>query len=156
MLQNRVAGINTFTNYEVDTMSIYQSSIDDALKSDNAQQVPAADIYSRVMVCAREYINRRDRICHPGGSFDSGGRFSLSEKYDCCDGIRSPSRAYPFSEMLHGRTLGHVAHEFCIEQHISVIRRIANRLTKEGEDSALELLNSKAVKRKLLEVDLDV
>lgn len=126
----------------------------DALKSANALQDPIVDIYSHVMGCVREYINRRDRICHPGGSFDSGGSFSLEKRYDCCAGIRSPSRAYPFSEMLHGRSLSHVAHELGLEQHFSVIRRVANRLIKDGDESALALLHSKAVKRKLLEVDI--
>lgn len=73
-----------------------------------------------------------------------------------CDGIRSPSRAYPFSEMLHGRSLNHVAYELGLEQHSSVVRRVANCLTKKGEEPALALLYSKAVKRKLLAVDLEL
>ena len=31
-----------------------------------------------------------------------------TEKCDCCRGIRNPSAAYPWSEMLHCRTLIHI------------------------------------------------
>ncbi|MNG31502.1 hypothetical protein D3C84_1173210 [compost metagenome] len=58
--------------------------------------------------------------------------------------------------MLHGRSLIHVAHELGLEQHSSVVRRVANCLTKKGEEPARALLYSKAVKRKLLAVDLEL
>lgn len=151
-----VAGINTFPNHEVDTMSIHQRSIDDAFNATASLVTPAADIFTRVMDCAREYISRRERHSHPAGGFDSAGRFSLKERHECCEGIRSPSRAYPFSEMLHGRSLIHVAHELGLEQHSSVVRRVANCLTKKGEEPARALLYSKAEKRKLLAVDLEL
>lgn len=51
------------------------------------------------------YLRRQARLCHPTGKFDRAGRFSLAEK--CSHTIRIPSRRYPYSEMLHGRTLEH-------------------------------------------------
>ena len=64
-----------------------------------------------VEAAAREYIARRDRMTHPDGTFDAASRWypSESEKCDCCDGIRSPSRAYPYSFMTHCRSAAHVA-----------------------------------------------
>jgi hypothetical protein len=59
---------------------------------------------------ASEYLNRQSRYSHPDGKFDNGGRWypSQSEKCDCCN-VRRPSRAYPYSLMLHCRTIKHVA-----------------------------------------------
>lgn len=44
----------------------------------------------------------KNREQHPRGTFDKAGRFYL-EDGDIAY-VRSPSRVYPFSEMLHGRT----------------------------------------------------
>jgi len=56
------------------------------------------------------YRDRKDRVAHPEGEFDGGGRFypSETEEQECCAEIRSPSRAYPYSLMVHCRTLKHV------------------------------------------------
>lgn len=69
---------------------------------------------TKVQEAITEYLKLKNRKTHPEGTFDSGGRFYLaeSEKHDCCRGIRSPSRAYPYSEMVHARTLKHVAHKY--------------------------------------------
>lgn len=58
-----------------------------------------------------EYISRKDRTSHPEGAFDKQGRWypSEAERCGCCDTVRSPSRAYPYSYMLHCRTVGHIA-----------------------------------------------
>lgn len=65
----------------------------------------------QLLSAAREYIKRRDRITHPAGSTDNGGRwFPLeSESRPCCDHIRAPSRAFPWSLSHHCRTMPHVA-----------------------------------------------
>lgn len=59
---------------------------------------------------ARTYVSRRDRQTHPPGRFDSAGRFWAEEHFPCCAGLRSPSRAYPYPQMTHCRSLDHVAH----------------------------------------------
>ena len=51
---------------------------------------------------------RQDRTAHPAGTFDKKGRFYLSERASCCNAIRTPSARWPYSEMLHGRTLRHI------------------------------------------------
>lgn len=47
----------------------------------------------------------------PVGSFDNAKRFYPATKCACCSGIRSPSRAWPFSLLHHARTLEHRAQE---------------------------------------------
>lgn len=81
-----------------------------------------------VTEAAEEYIRRRDRLTNPSGSFDRGGRFYLAddERCECCIGIRTPSRAYPYSEMVHARTAVHVASLFGVEP--KAVRREARRI----------------------------
>lgn len=57
------------------------------------------------------YRDRKARRTHPDGSFDKHGRWypSSSERQACCDSIRSPSVSYPYSLMLHCRTVDHIA-----------------------------------------------
>ena len=65
----------------------------------------------KITDAARIYLNRKNRLSHPDGDFDNAQRWypSKSEHRDCCDEIRSPSRAYPYSYMTHCRSLEHVA-----------------------------------------------
>lgn len=69
------------------------------------------EIDQKVLATVREYISLRDRVTNPDGTFDKQGRFYLDgrSEYSCCQGIRSPSKRFPYSEMKHGRTLKHVA-----------------------------------------------
>lgn len=55
------------------------------------------------------YLRRQARLEHPDGRFDRGGRFYLAEACGRECSIRTPSRRYPYSQMLHGRTLEHCA-----------------------------------------------
>lgn len=68
----------------------------------------------RVRRAAASYIARRDRKEHPDGTFDTAKRWypSDKERQDCCDAIRSPTRNWPYSYVLHCRTLPHVAKLF--------------------------------------------
>jgi hypothetical protein len=64
------------------------------------------------------YLNRKNRNENPTGKFDNAGRFYLdaSEHRECCEGLRSPSRAFPYSQMVHGRTAKHVAHLLNVDE----------------------------------------
>lgn len=57
------------------------------------------------------YHARKARRAHPEGKFDKAGRFypAETEERECCQGIRTPSRAFPYSYMTHCRTAAHVA-----------------------------------------------
>jgi len=61
---------------------------------------------------AAKYESRQDRSEHPEGTFDDAGRWypDDDERCECCDYIRSPSRAYPYSLMVHCRTKKHIRH----------------------------------------------
>lgn len=60
---------------------------------------------------ANEYGMRRARLTHPDGELDKGGGWYPSEyeECECCEYLHEPSRAWPWSLMLHCRTARHVA-----------------------------------------------
>jgi len=62
-----------------------------------------------IQLAAREYNDLQARRTHPAGTFDNKSRFTLETRCACCAGIRTPSAAFPYSEMVHGRTAMHVA-----------------------------------------------
>lgn len=65
--------------------------------------------YSLEYAAARAYLDRKTRKSHPSGKSD-GKRWhpSEGEMADCCRYIRQPSAAWPWSLMLHCRTLPHI------------------------------------------------
>lgn len=56
-----------------------------------------------------KYKARQSRSEHPSGTFDKAGRWypDSQEKCSCCN-VRQPSRAYPYSLLLHCRTKKHI------------------------------------------------
>ncbi len=81
-----------------------------------------------LIAAAQRYIKLQNRVIHPEGTFDNAKRFNLAERHACCCGIRRPSRAYPFSEMVHARGAEHVACETGVD--VSALRKVANFLKK--------------------------
>jgi len=90
------------------------------------------------------------RETHPEGNFDNKRRFYLHKNYDCCQTIRIPSAAFPFSEMSHGRTLVHVAHKYGMEHHLSAIKVLKNAWKNKGIrfKSVSEVVRASKAKRK--------
>lgn len=86
---------------------------------------------------AQEYIARRDRQTNPDGKFDSKGRWypSDAERCDCCNSVRSPSRAYPYSYMVHCRTITHVANLYGVTE--SDLRKEVRRLEPPAKPERL-------------------
>lgn len=121
---------------------------------DTSTQSHSNSFFTQIINCAKAYDNMKNRLTHPKGKFDSASRFYVDKKFACCEQIRSPSRSYPYSQMTHARSLEHIAHEFSLERHISVIRKIANTLSKKGEDEAINRLNSNKIKSELLTVSI--
>jgi len=78
-----------------------------------------------------EYLQRQDRVSHPQGEFDNGGRWypSDEERQECCYSIRSPSRNWPYSLLLHCRTLRHVARLYGVDEE--ELRRLARVYTDD-------------------------
>ncbi len=83
---------------------------------------------------AEDYLDRRDRLTHPEGEFDSGGRWypSAEEYQKCCRPVRSPSRAWPYSYMMHCRTAAHVAALYGAEAKL--LKRYARRLDEAFDE----------------------
>jgi transcription initiation factor TFIIIB Brf1 subunit/transcription initiation factor TFIIB len=74
---------------------------------------------------ARLYINRRDRDEHPSGEFDKKKRWypKPDERRECCNHIRSPSSMYPYSLLVHCRSIKHIA-QLCGVDEVKLRRRI--------------------------------
>ncbi len=91
---------------------------------------------SKLEQAALEFVLRQDRKHHPDGKFDNGGRWypSETERCECCDHIRYPSRAYPYSLMVHCRTAKHVASLYGVD--VKALKREAKRIRAEMEAEA--------------------
>lgn len=83
-----------------------------AANSAEATRLLAAVATTKALADAADtYLKRQNRTQHPDGEFDQKGRWypSASEQQRCCDHISSPTRNWPYSYLLHCRTLQHVA-----------------------------------------------
>ncbi|HGN1514106.1 TPA: hypothetical protein ACKROA_003558 [Pseudomonas aeruginosa] len=86
-----------------------------------------------------EFVQLQTRERHPSGSFDKAGRFYLD---NCPAYIREPSRAYPLSQMQHGRTLEYVVNSNeANEEEIKELKKLVNRVAKETKGQSLTKLN---------------
>lgn len=92
----------------------------------------AAGYTSAEYEAATRYIRRKNRSERPEGCFDRAKRFWLSEDLPCCR-VRTPSRAHPFSELSHGRTIVHVANLESAD--LKAVRRLV-RLIEVAKDVA--------------------
>jgi len=95
--------------------------------------------YDEVVIqAAYEYVRRQKRDVHPDGIFDGVGRWypSDSEERPCCDYIRRPSGRWPYSLMVHCRSVVHVAALYGVDP------REVRRAVKEG---AWEILQAQEV-----------
>lgn len=79
------------------------------------------------------YRERQARMVHPDGKFDQQKRWypADAETQDCCRAIRSPSRAYPYSYLVHCRTAEHVA-RLCEVEPAALKARIAAAQRREA------------------------
>jgi len=74
------------------------------------------NVNEKLQIAAQEYVRRQNRTAHPDGETVRGRWYpSDSERCDCC-GVRSPSRSYPWSLMLHCRTAKHVATRYGVSR----------------------------------------
>lgn len=73
---------------------------------------------SELDVAVLEYLRRQDRLSHPAGKQDRGGRWypAPEERRPCCDRIRPPSRRWPWSLMHHCRTAEHIAQLYNVDR----------------------------------------
>lgn len=84
----------------------------------------AAGYTSEEVKAGLEFAARKARRSNPPGSFDNGGRFFAKERTLSVLGCRTPSRAFPYPELLAARTAAHCAEVFGAESLLAV-RRVA-------------------------------
>lgn len=77
---------------------------------------------------AQMFLARQSRAQHPAGTFDKAQRWEpdASEHRPCCNSIRTPSRSFPFSLMVHCRTAKHIARLTGVDE--SEIKRAARAI----------------------------
>jgi len=68
-----------------------------------------ARLTRKLRSAAQQYLDLRDRRANPAGTFDAGGRWYPTQELACCGSIRTPSRSWPYSYLVHCRTLAHIA-----------------------------------------------
>lgn len=75
-------------------------------------------VEGRASEAGLEFVARKLKLHHPEGTFDEGGRFypSEHERRDCCTNIRAPSRAFPYSLMVHCCTVKHVTQLYQVSE----------------------------------------
>lgn len=96
------------------------------------------------------FSSRKARRSNPPGKFDSAGRFYASEKTESVKSCRTPSRAFPHSEMKTARTANHCA-EVCnnaLPINVKRIAKLRDQLEKYKQSSTrisahnqLEIIN---------------
>ena len=101
-------------------------------------EIALAEGYSLAAMQAGElaYL-RRCRKARPEGIFDKAKRFKLTERCACCEGIRGPSRAYPNTELDHGRTDKHIATRFNVP--VTVVRKMREAFALLASVDGMEL-----------------
>ena len=79
---------------------------------------PTLDHAKRLDEACACYRNRKLRKEHPAGDTDRKSRWypTQSEHQDCCSFIRRPSTRYPWSLMLHCRTVTHIANLYGVTE----------------------------------------
>ena len=70
----------------------------------------------KLIEIAQECIDLQSRKINPKGSFDDGGRWYPETKFGCCNNIRGPSRAWPYSYLMHCRTISHMAKQYMVDE----------------------------------------
>jgi hypothetical protein len=99
------------------------------LEDEDLRLLRSLSIDQYLFKAARELQALKMRELNPDGKFDGAGRFYL-QKHPCCDRIRAPSRAYPYSQMHHGRTARHVAMKHRMPEREKDVRKLARLLEK--------------------------
>lgn len=87
----------------------------------------------QIIDAAQHAIKVRDGLSRPFTRRDNGGRVYLKEYFECCAGIREPSRKFPRSYLSHARSVTHLAHQLGLNDHEKAMRTVI-RLLDAGEE----------------------
>lgn len=94
----------------------------------------------QLLAAVEMYLDRKNRVKKPSGRsvYGTGVWYpDSSEAQSCCNSIRSPSRAYPFSLFKHCLTVDHIARLHDVSA--TDIRRVS-KLSIQESISPLEAL----------------
>jgi len=89
-----------------------------------------------------EFVGLSNRATHPDGDFDKAGRWYPHHKCACCSHIRAPSRAYPYSLLVHCRTAEHVYRSFNLSCTLEQFRRACRAANKQFRLSRCKASNT--------------
>jgi hypothetical protein len=88
---------------------------------------------NNIQAAVTDYVKLQHRETHPDGTFDKKKRWEPDRRFCCCQGIRTPSAAYPFSLLIHARTAEHVFHQHGVTgiqlNEFKALCRCAKKLT---------------------------
>jgi hypothetical protein len=108
----------------VSALSYLHDVIDEHFNDVNFEAIPAKDIHI-LGIIYDNYVNVEDKLLETyrvrqnggwrHGKFDAGGRWYPDDMLECCYGVRSPSRRFPFSLLRHCATIKHIANEYGVE-----------------------------------------
>ena len=107
------------------------------MKVEKAKRLAKIANLKNAHAAAVRQLALKNRGLHPDGRFDNAGRFYLDSKCACCSGIRAPSGAYPYSQMIHGRSAVHVANSFGVD--VRDLRAIAKEIEHDSRLKNFEL-----------------
>ena len=89
---------------------------------------------AKLRAAAQHALDLADRSTHPAGHFDDAGRWYPDTELPCCQAIRSPSRQWPHSLLVHCRTVKHIAAESNYSP--ADLRSAMRRIVAEREERA--------------------
>lgn len=101
-----------------------------------------------------EFADRKARRSHPSGEWDTAGRFYSDERTAAVDGCRSPSRAWPFSQMTAARTAAHCAELYNAEcvKHVRRLGSALDKLVAEEPESRVRQFLTPGVRKRAASV----
>ena len=121
-----------------------------AIKKDLSKLAKELAYTDEEIAAGIEYADRTKRRSHPPGEWDKAGRFYAHEHTNpvlCC---RSPSRAWPHSQMLTARTAAHCAEVYKADNttHVRRIGTAYNKLLDGCENDGVVRLLTKGVRKR--------
>jgi hypothetical protein len=91
-----------------------------------------------VIQAGLRFARLKNRFEDPPGVFDRARRFHASERSSIVEAARTPSRAWPYSEMRAARTAAHVAEmQGCID-NVTEVRRIGEAWDRVYDGATVE------------------
>jgi hypothetical protein len=70
------------------------------------------------------YIALSNRVANPEGSFDKQKRWYPDARCSCCATIRSPSKSWPYSLLVHCRTSEHIYNSYSLSCTLDEFKKL--------------------------------